>query len=305
LLRWHGRKMGGHFSYKHLPAIGLGKRDPRRPYVAGGLGAGVPIFITRIDGKREPIEGVQRTGTGPPRVPIYGIDYDVIPDLERDPQPELGRDIERRIMRGPDPGVWTTVRSCPSADYQILGTVTDSTGDGDGEMWNDLNKPGPYITADFGGNAWVDLAPIKEPPVRTGHRLMVRQRGSQYNLISLYGWFFFALVDDHSNIFFETERIPNPHTFPGEYPWTDMIWEIPEADAEQITDYSKLSVIAAFQKGTFGGAWPLDLDYVCLEVSYYDPLKRRPKREMKRELLDETDTENYAEFSGEEIEDGT
>lgn len=31
------------FSYKHLPAIGMGKRDPVRPYVTGGLGRGIII----------------------------------------------------------------------------------------------------------------------------------------------------------------------------------------------------------------------------------------------------------------------
>jgi hypothetical protein len=33
-----------HFSYKHLPASGLGFRDPVRPYVTGGLGLAVRIF---------------------------------------------------------------------------------------------------------------------------------------------------------------------------------------------------------------------------------------------------------------------
>lgn len=31
--------------YGHLPAGGLGDRDPRRPYVTGGLGAGVFVFL--------------------------------------------------------------------------------------------------------------------------------------------------------------------------------------------------------------------------------------------------------------------
>lgn len=42
----------GHFTYKHLPAKGLGHRDPRRPHVTGGLGLGLPVFITDIIEKR-------------------------------------------------------------------------------------------------------------------------------------------------------------------------------------------------------------------------------------------------------------
>lgn len=34
----------GHFSYNHLPAIGIGHRDPRRPHVTGGLGGGVGVW---------------------------------------------------------------------------------------------------------------------------------------------------------------------------------------------------------------------------------------------------------------------
>ena len=33
-----------HFSYKHLPAGGLGFRDPVRPYATGGLGFAYRIF---------------------------------------------------------------------------------------------------------------------------------------------------------------------------------------------------------------------------------------------------------------------
>jgi hypothetical protein len=31
------------FQYKHLPAKGIGKRDPLRPYVLGGIGKGTII----------------------------------------------------------------------------------------------------------------------------------------------------------------------------------------------------------------------------------------------------------------------
>jgi hypothetical protein len=34
-----------HFVYPHLPAVGLGNRDPRRPYVTGGLGKAVSVSI--------------------------------------------------------------------------------------------------------------------------------------------------------------------------------------------------------------------------------------------------------------------
>jgi hypothetical protein len=40
--------MARHFIYKHLPASGLGHRDPRRPHVTGGLGLGLPTFITDV-----------------------------------------------------------------------------------------------------------------------------------------------------------------------------------------------------------------------------------------------------------------
>jgi hypothetical protein len=33
-----------HFTYKHLPAGGLGFRDPVRPYVTGGLGLAFRII---------------------------------------------------------------------------------------------------------------------------------------------------------------------------------------------------------------------------------------------------------------------
>lgn len=44
--------MAAHFRYKHLPASGLGHRDPRRPHVTGGLGLGLPVYITDIIEKR-------------------------------------------------------------------------------------------------------------------------------------------------------------------------------------------------------------------------------------------------------------
>jgi hypothetical protein len=31
--------------YPHLPAQGLGHRDPRRPHVTGGVGAGVVVLV--------------------------------------------------------------------------------------------------------------------------------------------------------------------------------------------------------------------------------------------------------------------
>jgi hypothetical protein len=34
-----------HFVYQHSPAKGLGNRDPRRPYVTGGIGGGIPVFV--------------------------------------------------------------------------------------------------------------------------------------------------------------------------------------------------------------------------------------------------------------------
>jgi len=30
--------------YEHAPAIGLGHRDPRRPHVTGGIGAGIGVW---------------------------------------------------------------------------------------------------------------------------------------------------------------------------------------------------------------------------------------------------------------------
>lgn len=36
--------MSGHFIYEHLPASNLGQRDPRRPYVTGGLGTGMRLL---------------------------------------------------------------------------------------------------------------------------------------------------------------------------------------------------------------------------------------------------------------------
>jgi hypothetical protein len=34
-----------HFVYQHSPAKGLGNRDPRRPYVTGGIGGGISVFV--------------------------------------------------------------------------------------------------------------------------------------------------------------------------------------------------------------------------------------------------------------------
>ncbi len=39
----------GHFVYEHLPAIGLGERDPRRPFVTGGLGVTITISVGPFD----------------------------------------------------------------------------------------------------------------------------------------------------------------------------------------------------------------------------------------------------------------
>ncbi len=41
-----------HFIYKQLPAKGIGQRDPQRPYVTGGLGAGVAVFSGDLGGIR-------------------------------------------------------------------------------------------------------------------------------------------------------------------------------------------------------------------------------------------------------------
>ena len=43
-----------HFGYHHLPASGLGHRDPRRPHVTGGIGGGTPVFVGVIGGIRDP-----------------------------------------------------------------------------------------------------------------------------------------------------------------------------------------------------------------------------------------------------------
>jgi len=48
-----------HTVYAHLPAIGLGKRDPIRPHVTGGIGAGLPLFITEILGSRTYRDGLR------------------------------------------------------------------------------------------------------------------------------------------------------------------------------------------------------------------------------------------------------
>jgi len=37
--------------YGHLPAGGLGERDPRRPYATGGIGAAVYVVLLGADGK--------------------------------------------------------------------------------------------------------------------------------------------------------------------------------------------------------------------------------------------------------------
>lgn len=36
--------MSAHFIYEHLPASNLGEREPRRPYVTGGLGTGIVYY---------------------------------------------------------------------------------------------------------------------------------------------------------------------------------------------------------------------------------------------------------------------
>ena len=41
--------MAAHFTYKHLPAAGLGNRDPLRPYSTGGLGGAVRILIYVVE----------------------------------------------------------------------------------------------------------------------------------------------------------------------------------------------------------------------------------------------------------------
>jgi len=57
-----------HFVYKHLPAGGLGHRDPRRPHVAGGLGAGTWVwkllqYSQSVGGTRSVVSHEGRTDT--------------------------------------------------------------------------------------------------------------------------------------------------------------------------------------------------------------------------------------------------
>lgn len=40
--------MAGHFSYRHLPAKGLGQSNPIRSTAVGGLGDGIAVFIPPI-----------------------------------------------------------------------------------------------------------------------------------------------------------------------------------------------------------------------------------------------------------------
>ena len=37
-----------HFTTSWLPAYGLGHRDPRRPHVTGGLGDGIPVYVSVV-----------------------------------------------------------------------------------------------------------------------------------------------------------------------------------------------------------------------------------------------------------------
>ena len=68
--------MAAHFTYPHLPASGLGTRDPRRPYVTGGVGSGVPTFVTIIlEPYHDPARRLDRDGYADPRSPTFGIRY--------------------------------------------------------------------------------------------------------------------------------------------------------------------------------------------------------------------------------------
>jgi hypothetical protein len=44
--------MAGQFVHSHLPAYGLGHRDPRRPHVTAGIGSGLPVFVGELGGTR-------------------------------------------------------------------------------------------------------------------------------------------------------------------------------------------------------------------------------------------------------------
>lgn len=55
-----------HFIYQHLPATGMGVRNPRRPYVTGGLGG--PTFAYSLK-----VKVATRAHPGPVSSTVEGV----------------------------------------------------------------------------------------------------------------------------------------------------------------------------------------------------------------------------------------
>ena len=97
--------MAIHFTYRHLPASGLGVRDPRRPYVTGGIGGGVPVYIDTIlewriyDGKGRDTITTDRSLLVRTRDFIVANRDLVSSDRDRDRLARIFSDVDRALSR--------------------------------------------------------------------------------------------------------------------------------------------------------------------------------------------------------------
>jgi len=218
-------------SYRYLPANGLGLRDPRRPYVTGGLGDGVPVFIFDI------LEGR-----------IYDGDGRMLMDRSRLLADQARIYMDRtRLLEGYS--VIVNEYGYPSADNLLFGNWYDDIGgNSNGVYWDDLvGFTGRYVSSILsrGGLGIPSFAfvnsqfEISVPELSTyeGAYLEVTNRGAYSPSTGVLG------VEAYMFLFSQGVQVGTIFPVSNDHPtwWKTHRWYLSEAEIAQI-DWTDVQV---------------------------------------------------------------
>ena len=268
--------MARHFTYKHLPASGLGHRDPRRPHVTGGLGLGLPSYITDIIEKRI-YEGRGRDTMVANRSLLNEARNLIVSN--------------RHYAEGVE---MVPIRVNPSSDIIASGFYDDEGGNDNGEMWDELAGAGyvhGWVTKSYGIpgiplfgyiTLIVQLPVIDDPKTDRDHYVVMKARGLRevapgFGLLGQV-----LLYDDNAQITIARwEDIQS-----ADDGWVEFKLELTESEAALLTYQSMwLAVRIDLASDPFNyGPERIDIDSLRLEVPSYISRVSRYRNRLDRIL---------------------
>lgn len=272
--------MARHFTYKHLPASGLGHRDPRRPYATGGLGLGLPVFITDILEKR-----------------IYrgrGRDQMV---MDRSLLNEARNLINSSRYYANDIEL-VPIHVNPVSDFFNSGWTDEAYGNNDGFVWDELaGRPGSidgYIldsgvsipeTPPQSSVAFiVNLEPVDDPGTNKDHFLALRAfglKGEEYGFTATA-----VIASPDTGTIVKQVDVADPETG-----WVDFRFPLTEAEAAML-DYQSILLYLIVQDLLYHpvdnpyehGLRTFRVNYMRLEIPSYRSRVTRYRERLDRIL---------------------